>query len=185
MSEIPEVPGRPGETDTQPSINDLLEHLRTARADTLETIELLRTSRQQIDDQSSKLESPKAVLEYIDFFVDLFSRASDELERMAGELTGGPTRAHLDTLRQLASNGSAEQRRCLMFRDKWINKPLPFEEMRRLLNQISVDSRDQLAAYRNLNTAADRLDQLLGPEPKHRDEGKLDRRALFTRWFGQ
>ena len=72
-----------------------------------------------------------------------------------------------------------------MFRDKWINKPLPYEEMRRLLNKISVDSRDQLTAYGSLNAVADRLEHLVGPPPRPPDEGKLDRRALFTRWFGK
>ena len=171
--------------DTDTSAGQVMEDVRRARADTVETIEVLRTSRQQVEGQSALLESPKAVLEYIDFFIDLFTRASADLERVAAELPAGPSRAHVDTLRQLASNGSAEQRRCLMFRDKWINRPLPYEEMRRLLNQVSVDSRDQLAAYRHLNTAADRLEKVAGPPPRPQDERKLDRRALFTRWFGK
>lgn len=171
--------------DRQSAVDGVLEDLRRSRSDTVETIELLRACRQQVENQASLLESPKAVLEYIDFFVDLFSRASGELDHVADELPHNLLRTHLDTLRQLASNGSVEQRRCLMFRDKWINKPLPYEEMRRLLNQISVDSRDQLAAYRTLNTAADHLEELVGPPPRPPDEGKLDRRALFTRWFGK
>ena len=171
--------------DTRLSVDDVLEDLRRSRSETIDTIELLRASRQQVEDQSALLESPKAVLEYIDFFVDLFTRVAADLERVTAELPDGPSRAHLDTLRQIASNGLAEQRRCLMFRDKWINRPLPYEEMRRLLNQISVDSRDQLTAYRNLNLVANRLEEHAGPAPKPPDEGKLDRRALFTRWFGK
>ena len=63
--------------------------------------------------------------------------------------------AHTSTrLRQIASNSAAEQRRCLMFRDKWINKPLPHERMRPLLNDISVTTRDQLTAFRDLTNAA-------------------------------
>lgn len=171
--------------ETATPVDHALEDLKRARTESLDTVELLRASRQKIEEQAKMLESPKAVLEYIDFFVELFSRAASELERVAAEIPGGPSRAHVDELRQMASNSAAEQRRCLMFRDKWINKPLPYEEMRRLLNQISVDSRDQLTAYRHLNTVADRLEPLAGPPPKPVDEGKLDRRALFTRWFGK
>jgi len=171
--------------ETSTPVDPVLGDIRRSRSETMETIELLRTSRQQISDQSARLESPTAIIQYIDFFIDLLTRVSADLERVAAELPGGPSRAHLETLRQIASNAAAEQRRCLMFRDKWINKPLPYEDMRRLLNQISVDSRDQLTAYRSLNAAADRLDQIAGPPPKPPDDGRLDRRALFTRWFGK
>ena len=171
--------------ETSTLVDQAVEDVRRSRADTMETIDLLRGSRQQIEDQSGLLESPKAILEYIDFFIDLLTRVAVDLERLASDLPGGPSRAHLDALRQIASNGSAEQRTCLMFRDKWINKPLPYEEMRRLLNQISVDSRDQLTAFGSLNGVADRLEPLVGPPFRPPDEGKLDRRALFTRWFGK
>jgi hypothetical protein len=101
------------------------------------------------------------------------------------ELPDGLKPDHLDALRQLASNGAAEQRRCLLFRDKWINRPLPYEQVRPLLNQISVDSRDQLTAYRSLNHAVERLQTMYGAGPKPPDSDKLDRRALFTKWFGR
>jgi hypothetical protein len=167
------------------SLDDIVEQLQRSRSDTLETIELLRSSRQQIEEHAKQLEGPGAALEYIDFFLDLFTGAAANLDRMSAELPRGLTRDHLDLLRQIASNASIEQRRCLMFRDKWINKPLPDERMRPLLNQLSTDSRDQLAAYRNLNNAAVSLEALAGPEHGSEDDRKLDRRALFTRWFGR
>jgi hypothetical protein len=167
------------------SLDDIVEQLQRSRSDTLETIELLRSSRQQIEEHAKQLEGPAAALEYIDFFLDFFTGAAGDLDRMSAELPGGLTRAHLDLLRQIASNASIEQRRCLMFRDKWINKPLPDERMRPLLNQLSTDSRDQLAAYRNLGNAAVTLEALAGPEHGSGDDRKLDRRALFTRWFGR
>jgi hypothetical protein len=86
------------------------------------------------------------------------------------------------TLRQLAFNSAAEQRRCLVFRDKCINKPLPHERMRPLLNEISITTRDQLTAFRDFTRAADRLDQLLASVPPSQDPSRaFDRRALFTR----
>jgi hypothetical protein len=171
----------------QASIDDVIEQLTRARAEASESIELLRASRGRIDENSAKLESPKAVLEYLDFFIGFFLSAAADLDHLIAELPASPSRAGIDTLRQIASNSSAEQRRCLMFRDKWINKPLPYEDLRPVLNQISVDSRDQLTAFRNLSIAADHLDKLAGPPPPPPSppDGRLGRRALFTRWFGK
>ena len=170
---------------TMSELDDILEHLRRTRSESLETIDLLRASRLKAEEQAPQLESPKAVLEYIDVFMKMFDEGAAELERVIEELPEGLKREHLDALRQVASNGAVEQRRCLMFRDKWINRPLPYEQVRGLLNQISVDSRDQLTSYRSLSHAADRLEKMAGADPKPPDSDKLDRRALFTRWFGK
>ena len=166
-------------------LDDVLERLNRSRSDTHDTIDVLRASRGKVEEGSRQLESPKAVLEYIDFFLDLLAGTSQDLDRLTAELPEGPRREHVDLVRQLASNAAAEQRRCVIFRDKWINRPLPYEQMRPLLNQISVDTRDQLTAYRNLNAVADVMQSAIGGEPKPGDSDKLDRRALFTRWFGK
>lgn len=154
------------------------------RADAVTTLEQLQGYRQQVERDTASLENPRAVLEYIDFFVDMVGRAVAECERVAAHLPHGVLREHIDALRQMASNSAAEQRRCLTFRDKWINKPLPEERMRPLLNDISVTTRDQLTAFRDLNDAASRLEELLKPLPSPPDDKKgFDRRALFTRLF--
>ena len=71
-----------------------------------------------------------------------------------------------------------------MFRDKWINRPLPYEQVRPLLNQISSETRDQLADYRELHARrlASRGSSPV-PEPARADDrpGRSDRRALFNR----
>lgn len=167
-------------------VDDILDHLRAWKANTLETIESLRAARHGVEESARQFESPDAVLEYIAFFVDLFSRAAAVLERVVVEAPQGVQRAHVDMLRQIASNAAAEQRVCLLFRDKWISRPLPYEQIRPLLNQIATDTRDQLEDYGELGNAAARLEELVGPEARPGDEGRtLDRRALFTRWFGR
>jgi hypothetical protein len=167
-------------------VDDILEHLRAWTANTLETIESLRTARQGVEEKAGQFESPDAALEYIVFFVDLLGRTAADLERVVAEVPQGVQRAHIDMLRQIASNAAAEQRRCLLFRDKWISRPLPYEQIRPLLNQIATATRDQLGDYGELNLAAARLEELVGPEARPRDEGRtIERRALFTRWFGR
>ena len=167
-------------------VDDILEHLRAWKGNTLETIESLRVARQAVEESAGQFESPDAALEYIVFFADLFGGAAADLERVVAEVPQGVQRAHVDMLRHIASNAAAEQRRCLLFRDKWISRPLPHEQIRPLLNRIATDTRDQLDDYGELRNAAARLEELAGPEAKPRDEGRtLDRRALFTRWFGR
>lgn len=171
-------------TDSNPLLTAAIEQLGQRRADVVTTLELLQGYRQQAEGDWSSLENPRAVLEYIDFFAELFSRAAGECERVASELPQGIARAHTDALRQVASNSAAEQRRCLVFRDKCINKPLPDERMRPLLNEISVTTRDQLTAFRDLNAVASRLEEMITPPAPSPEEKKgFDRRALFTRLF--
>lgn len=172
--------------DSAAPLDGILELLRQFRTGAMETSDLLRSSRLVVESNTKQLENPKAVLEYIDFFLDLIGRTLADLDRLGAELPDRVDRAHVELLRQLANNAAAEQRRCLIFRDKWINKPLPYEQMRSILNQISTDSRDQLTEYRNLLGAADRLEALAAaPQKPADDEGKLGRRELFTKWFGR
>ena len=175
-------------TDTNAAVVAAIEHLGLRSGEGLSTLELLRGYREQIEADSGALESPRAVLEYIDFFNDLVSRTISECERIAAGLRQGISQADLDSLRQIASNAAAEQRRCLMFRDKCINRPLPHERMRPLLNEISVTTRDQLTAFRDLTGIAAKLEEHLQSAPASpADEGQkgFDRRALFTKFFNK
>ncbi len=170
--------------DADPPVERAIESLGQRHADARATLELLRGYRPQVEVDASALENPKAVLEYLDFFAGLIARAADECVRIAEALRHAPEAAHAEALRQIASQCAAEQRRCLLFRDKWINKPLPHERMRPLLNDISVTTRDQLTAFRDLQNIAAWIDELSKTPPPPVEERKgLDRRALFTRLF--
>jgi hypothetical protein len=182
----------PAITDEQLDVNGIQEHLRAWREESRSTIESLAACRRQAEDERRQLEGPQAVVEYIDFFTDFFGRAAGELDQISAELPQGFKQEHVDRLRQIASNAALEQRRCLLFRDKWINRPLPYEQMRPLLNRVSNETRDQLEDYRELITAAARLAALAGPravEASQSDEplkGRaVGRRALFNRLFGK
>jgi hypothetical protein len=169
------------------SLDEIALHLSQWRADTLETIDALSVCRERVEESAKRLESPQAVFEYIDFFSGFLTEAAGIFARVASDLQQELQRTHVDALRQLASNAAVEQRRILKFRDKWINRPLPYEDVRPLLNQISCATRDRLAAYRPLNDTAARLAQIAGLKPATPDDDgrTLDRRALFTKWFGR
>ena len=175
-------------TDTNADVVAAIEHLGLRSGEGLSTLELLRVYREQIEADSAALENPRAVFEYIDFFNDLVSRTISECERIAAGLRQGVSQPDLDALRQIASNAAAEQRRCLMFRDKCINRPLPHERMRPLLNEISVTTRDQLTAFRDLTGIAAKLEaqmQAAAPPLPQEDARNFDRRALFTKFFNR
>jgi hypothetical protein len=170
-------------------LDDVLEHLRLWKDETLATVETLKSYREDIEQHANQLENPRAILEYIDCFDDVFRRTAAVFERLIVAVPQGIEREHVDTLRQIASHSALEQRRCVMFRDKWINKILPFEEMRPLLDGISLATRDQLSDYRELNLAAARLESLAKLQPDMTDEARgssentFGRRDLFNRLF--
>jgi hypothetical protein len=170
------------------SIEQAIDALRHRYADAVTTLELLLGYRPQVEAGASALENPDAVLEYVDFFADFVARVGDECARIANELGHAPVRAHAETLGQIAGQCAAEQRRCLLFRDKWINKPLPDERMRPLLNEISVATRDQLTAFRDLQNIAARIDELAKAHPHATPPAArkgLGRRQLFSRLLGR
>lgn len=171
-------------TDAIPTVDAVIEQLGHRRADAVNTLEMLRAHRGRVEADGAQLENPKIVLEYLDFFIDAIAEVVAALDRLPAELQQRVQRAHIDLLRQIASNCRVEQRRCLVFRDKCINRPLPYEQMRPLLNDISVTTRDQLTAFYDFNNAAAKLEQIINttePEPDPRKS--LGRRQLFTRLF--
>jgi hypothetical protein len=162
-----------------------LEHWRDhARAGVGDFVAL----RQRTEESSRRLESPPGVVQFIDFFAMFFGDAAEVFERVRSEVEQGPQQVHAEALRQVASNASLEQRRCLQFRDKWINRPLPYEDVRPLLTEIVNAAADRLAEYREITPTADELEslvRLIQPPPPPGDGRPLDRRQLFTKWFGR
>jgi hypothetical protein len=166
--------------------NDIQAQLEQWRHNAQGSVGALAALRRRTEESSGRLESPPGVLQFIDFFSVFFSDAAEVFERVSSELAQAPQRVHAEALRQVASNAALEQRRCLQFRDKWINRPLPYEDVRPLLTEIVNAAAHRLTEYRELNALANHLDGLAGPEQPAADEGRpLDRRQLFTKWFGR
>ncbi len=171
-------------THEDPTPQDVVEQLAARKADAVITLETLRGHRATVVDESAKLENPQAVLDYVDFFIPSFEEVVAACDTLSGEIVVKVQRRHIDLLRQIAANCRVEQRRCLVFRDKCINRPLPHESMRPLLNDLSVTTRDQLTAFYDLNNAAAKLEWIINtmapePEPKR----VMGRRQLFTNIF--
>lgn len=168
------------------TVDTVIQQLAARRADALVTLSMLREQRMKVEGDAARLENPAVVLEYLDFFITAVDEVVVAIDRMSEELRERVQRAHIELLRQIAANCRVEQRRCLVFRDRCINRPLPHEQMRPLLNDISVTTRDQLTAFYDFNSAAARLEQIITTsqsEPEPDPKRTLGRRALFTRLF--
>lgn len=169
------------------TVDELIGRISARRVDAVATLELLSGYTAQVEASRASLENPQAIQEYLRFFTEMVNAAIADCQRIAVDLTTEGIRdEHVSTLRQIASNCAVEQRRCLIFRDKWINKPLPYETMRALLNDISVTTRDQLTAFYDLNNIAASLEEMLkaaAPPPRPEEKRGLGRRELFTRLF--
>jgi hypothetical protein len=166
---------------------DIQVQLERWRDDAQAAVDGFASLRQRTEESSRHLESPPGVLQFIDFFAMFFADAAAVFERVRAELEQAPQGVHADALRQVASNAALEQRRCLQFRDKWINRPLPYEDVRPLLTEIVNTAANGLAGCRDLAPVADELDvlaRLIQPAPKE-EIGPLGRRQLFTKWFGK
>lgn len=171
-------------TNPEPTVHDVIEQLGHRKADALHTLEMLRAHRARVDGDQAFLENPQTVRDYVDYFIGAIEEVVAAIDRISSELPQRVRRDHVDLLRQIASNCRVEQRRCLVFRDKCINRPLPHEKMRPLLNDISVTTRDQLTAFGDLNSAASSLEQVVSStEPPPDPRLTLNRRSLFTRFF--
>jgi hypothetical protein len=116
----------------EPTVQDVIEQLAARRNDALSTLEMLRTQRARVIEDAARLENAQVVLDYLDFFIPSIEEVVRECDRIAGEIVHKVRRSHVDVLRQIASNCRVEQRRCLTFRDRCINRPLPHESMRPL-----------------------------------------------------
>ena len=169
--------------DSSATLDQVREHLRRWRTDVLEAVDLLHAHRAHVDAAYARLENPKAVVEYLDAFLEMFTRIGAALAEIDAALAGGPSPDSAAALRRIASDASVEQRKCVAFRDKCINRPLPYEDVRPMLNQISIDTRDQLLELQDLALAAARVDALHGIQPEPPAKDRFDRRSLFTRFF--
>lgn len=173
---------------SESSVDELIARLAERRADLQSTLEMLQGYQENVNTAAPELENPQAVREYLSFFTTLFGDVATQCANIAAELTTEGIKAdHIIALKKVSALGAREQQRCLQFRDKWINKPLPHEALRPLLNDISITTRDQLTALKDVFAIASRLAMLYeGSAPaaaKKEEERTFDRRSLFTRFL--
>ncbi len=156
---------------------ELLDHLQARRDEVSTALDSLRACRQRVSEASDRLESARATDDYLDAFIGLLARAENGLDTAIGDADRVRARVTADGLRRLAAGARAEERRCREFSDRWVQKPLPHEEVRPLLTQMVSIVRHQLGRLASLEDLAARI-EAAAPQV----EGRFDRRALFERF---
>jgi hypothetical protein len=93
-----------GMTDyTGVSMDTILAHLVNWRDETQKAIEALTKARNETEKNRDDLDQADDIVEYIDYFVDLFGRYCADFPRLLAELPQGVTQAHVE-------NGPADLR---------------------------------------------------------------------------
>lgn len=157
---------------------DILERLRLLRRDTRQAVESLTVLAERLEEIKSQLESPDAVLEYVDLSIHLIGLQADAFDRLVAEASPDMSPPLAARLRRFAASCEPEERRCREFNDRWVQKPLPSEEVRPLLERVVTEVRAQIARLRGLEGLATLAEASAVPTG---DAGRYDRRALFTR----
>lgn len=156
-----------GWTDyTGVSLEDIVRHLGDWANSTRDTIDRLKGYRRRTTESAALLENPIEVLGYLDFFIDLFGRYLADIERLLIEIPSGVTEAHLQIVDQIYRSVKREDDGTVQFKNDWVYKTLPHEEMRPLLDNIYGETRNMLVDYRDLSNLVPRLKTFVGAHPQ-------------------
>lgn len=154
-----------GMTDyTGVSLSNILADFENWLKLTSETVEKLQRYAEKIEENRSLIENPREVLSFIYFFINLFERYRNDLEKLLREMLDGIVDVHIETIKQLYESSKLEEDYTIRFKNDWICKSLLHEEMRPLLDDIYGDTRNLLVDYRDLSNVVKRLRALLRPQ---------------------
>ena len=147
-----------GWTDyTGVGLKDICDHLREWHAYTQDAISALEKCGVEVDKNAHLLQNPREIRRYIAFFLDLFWRYLGDLERLLRELPSGVRQRHVEMVMQIYRSSELEQDHCIKFKNDFIEKSLPDEEVRLLLDEIYKESRQQLIDFADFSNLAPRL----------------------------
>lgn len=147
-----------GFTDyTGVDLPDIELHLREWRDNTEDVINFLAKCLREVDEQKELLDAPRAVRDYIEYFIDLFTRYRADLDRLLRDIPNGIRNTHIEILSQLFESSRFEEGYCVQFKHEHIERALEHEEVRPLLDGIYARSRDQIIDYRDLSNVVHRL----------------------------
>lgn len=153
-----------GMTDyTGVPLEDIVNHLRDWSSETTNVIETLTGYRRAIEREPDKFEFPKDIVQYIDYFIDLFTRYRSDLDRVLAEIPASVRETHIEILQQLLNSSDYEEERCIKFKTQHISHRLPDESARLVLDDIYAESRSMLIDYRDLSNLLPRLRTFIGP----------------------
>lgn len=152
-----------GMTDyTGVSMDVILAHLSDWRDSTADTIKNLKNLRDQVETNRNKLDRPNEIIDFIDYFVDLFKRYEGDFARLLAEMPRGVNDAHVQIMRQIYDSSKLEERLCVTFKQDHIELSLKDESLRWLVDKIYQETRGMIIDYCDLSNAVPRLRTFVG-----------------------
>jgi len=148
---------------TAVSLDDILSSFCGWLTHTSKTIDLLESYEISVENNRSLIESPNEVLTFIRIFGDLFSRYKNDLEILIAEMPNRVVEGHIEIVRQLNDSARYEEELTIQFKNDWVHKSLPHEEVRPLLDNIYANTRDLLVDYKDMSNILPRLKTFLRP----------------------
>ena len=157
-----------GMTDyTGVPMDDILSHLHGWKDYTSATIDTLVRLQSKTETHRDRLDWPDEILNYIKFFVDLFSRYLGDFDRLLAELPYNVVDAHIQIVQQIYESSSQEEQNCIAFKKEHIECSLKDENFRWLVDKIYAESRDMVIDYRDLSNLVPRLRTFVGTAVKN------------------
>jgi hypothetical protein len=152
-----------GMTDyTGVSVEDVIPHIADWRQETVKVIEALRAYKSQVENNAPSFDAPRAILLYLDYFMDLFQRYAGDFARLEVELPVSVEQCHVATLANLYKSACHEEDYCDDFKRKHIERELRDESRRPILDRIYQDTKGMLVDYWDLSNLVPRLECLVG-----------------------
>jgi diguanylate cyclase (GGDEF)-like protein len=175
-----------GMTDyTGVPFTDVLSHLSDWRDATADSKNVLSGLRAEVEKYQDGLDRPQDLLEYVDYFVDLFNRYLGDFERLLTELPRSVSEAHVLIVKQIYDSASFEDQNCVTFKREHIQRSLKDEKLRWLVDDIYAESRNMLIDYKDLSNLLPRLRTFVGTTPKVDRELEQKFRILYSIAQGQ
>ncbi len=144
-------------------IEDIIKHLSEWRENTNHAISKLESLLSQVKGHRDKLYHPDQIEGYIIYFVDLFKRYSDELNRLIKELPLSIEQRHVEALGQLFDSSQNEERKCTVFKTDFIQVELKDESLRHcLIDPIYEETKSVIIDYRAISNVVVRIKALVG-----------------------
>ena len=160
-----------GGTDyTGVGLSDIVGQILEWRDNTAATIKFLESQITVIQDRAALLEDPTEIERFVAYFIDLFRRYLADLAILVEQIPTRVRERHIELVSQLFDSSQVEEHLCIRFKENFVNKSIPHEEMRPFLDRIYGETRDQLIDFQDFSNLVPRLRTFIDEATSGRDQ---------------
>jgi len=146
---------------TGAGFEEVTEDLKKQLSWTRDTIQLLLSDRKNVEENLDRISEAKRLLNWLDYWIDLFQDFEREQDRMLNELANGVEQRHVDIIEQIHGRSLCEEE--YWSRDFEYNLYSKIDDsFVPLLDRIFAGIKNQLHDYRTLGGLYKRLRTFVG-----------------------